>query len=116
MAKKVTVTLICDRDRESPAARTIVFGAFGKMFEIDLAEEAAAELTSDLEYWTQFAREIPAKGNRTPAPRGSATEKKRRDREENDRIRNWGRNAGHQVSSRGKIPTEIVEGYKRAAS
>ncbi|MFE2961095.1 histone-like nucleoid-structuring protein Lsr2 [Nocardia tengchongensis] len=116
MAKKVTVTLVDDCDGESQAEETFEFEAFGKRYEIDLSPENARLYREDFEYWVGNAREIPAKGNRTPAVRGSATEKRRRDREENDNIRNWARRMGHKVSARGKIPTEIVEGYKRAAS
>ncbi|WP_067829108.1 histone-like nucleoid-structuring protein Lsr2 [Nocardia inohanensis] len=112
MAKKVTVTLVDDYDGESKADETVFFSIDGNEYEIDLSIKNAGKLRESLEPWTEKARKV---GRSTKRKAGLAAGRTRPavDREESTAIREWARAQGHQVSSRGRIPAEIVDAYQR---
>ncbi|MCU1642669.1 MULTISPECIES: histone-like nucleoid-structuring protein Lsr2 [unclassified Nocardia] len=113
MAKKVTVTLVDDYDGESKADETVFFSIDGSDYEIDLSIKNAGKLRESLEPWAEKARKV---GRSKQRKVGAVTGRTRPavDREESTAIREWARAQGHQVSSRGRIPAEIVEAYQRA--
>ncbi|WP_306361564.1 Lsr2 family protein [Nocardia sp. CC227C] len=110
MAKKVTVTLVDDYDGESKADETVYFSLDGMDYEIDLSLKNAGKLRGSLEPWTEKARKV---GRSKRKGTGGKT-RPAVDREESTAIREWARAQGHQVSSRGRIPAEIVEAYHKA--
>ncbi|MFE3102066.1 histone-like nucleoid-structuring protein Lsr2 [Nocardia tengchongensis] len=112
MAKKVTVTLVDDYDGESKADETVFFSIDGNDFEIDLSNKNAGKLREALEPWSEKARKVGRSTKRKVAAAGRT--RPAVDREESTAIREWARAQGHQVSSRGRIPAEIVEAYQRA--
>ncbi len=112
MAKKVTVTLIDDLDRESEAVETVEFGLDGVGYEIDLSEENAENLREQLRDWIIHSRKVSGRkrGPRAAgAPRSGAS-----NREETAAIRRWARDNGFKVSARGRIPSEVLEAYAQA--
>ncbi|MVU75688.1 Lsr2 family protein [Nocardia sp. ET3-3] len=111
MAKKVTVTLVDDYDGESKADETVFFSIDGNDYEIDLSNKNAGKLRESLEQWTEKARKV-GRSKRTKVAAGRT--RPAVDREESTAIREWARAQGHQVSSRGRIPAEIVDAYQRA--
>ncbi|APB01142.1 histone-like nucleoid-structuring protein Lsr2 [Nocardia seriolae] len=111
MAKKVTVTLVDDYDGESKADETVFFSIDGNDYEIDLSNKNAGKLRESLETWTEKARKVGRSKRKVAA--GGRT-RPAVDREESTAIREWARAQGHQVSSRGRIPAEIVDAYQRA--
>ncbi|MFE3191008.1 Lsr2 family protein [Nocardia sp. NPDC059240] len=113
MAKKVTVTLVDDYDGESKADETVFFSIDGNDYEIDLSNKNAGKLRESLESWTEKARKVgrSKRGSTKVAP---GRTRPAVDREESTAIREWARAQGHQVSSRGRIPAEIVDAYQRA--
>ncbi|MBL1078156.1 Lsr2 family protein [Nocardia sp. 2] len=113
MAKKVTVTLVDDYDGESKADETVFFSIDGSDYEIDLSIKNAGKLRESLEPWTDKARKVGRSKRKVGAVAGGRT-RPAVDREESTAIREWARAQGHQVSSRGRIPAEIVEAYQRA--
>lgn len=112
MAKKVTVTLVDDYDGESKADETVFFSIDGSDYEIDLSIKNAGKLRESLEEWTDKARKVGRSKQRKVAIAGGRA-RPAVDREESTAIREWARAQGHQVSSRGRIPAEIVEAYQR---
>ncbi|MEV6774174.1 Lsr2 family protein [Nocardia sp. NPDC051030] len=112
MAKKVTVTLVDDYDGESKADETVFFSIDGNEYEIDLSIKNAGKLRESLEPWTDKARKVGRSKRKVTAAGGRT--RPAVDREESTAIREWARAQGHQVSSRGRIPAEIVEAYQRA--
>ncbi|WP_067701702.1 histone-like nucleoid-structuring protein Lsr2 [Nocardia jejuensis] len=113
MAKKVTVTLVDDYDGESKADETVFFSIDGNEYEIDLSVKNAGKLRESLEPWADKARKVGRATKRKATTVGGRT-RPAVDREESTAIREWARAQGHQVSSRGRIPAEIVEAYQRA--
>ncbi|MFI6867826.1 Lsr2 family protein [Nocardia sp. NPDC050406] len=110
MAKKVTVTLVDDYDGESKADETVYFSLDGMDYEIDLSMKNAGKLREVIEPWAEKARKV----GRAKRKVGSGKTRPAVDREESTAIREWARAQGHQVSSRGRIPAEIVDAYHKA--
>lgn len=114
MAKKVTVTLVDDFDGDSPAEETVEFGLDGKNFEIDLSTDHAGELRSDLQRWIDKARPVSASRRRGSAAGATGNGRPRVTREQGAAIREWARRNGETVSSRGRIPHDVVEKFNKA--
>ncbi|WP_067715356.1 histone-like nucleoid-structuring protein Lsr2 [Nocardia yamanashiensis] len=114
MAKKVTVTLVDDYDGESKADETVFFSIDGNEYEIDLSNKNAGKLRESLEPWTEKARKVGRSTKRKAGVIAGGRTRPAVDREESTAIREWARAQGHQVSSRGRIPAEIVDAYQRA--
>lgn len=107
MARKTQVILIDDIDG-SEATQTVSFALDGVAYEIDLGDAHAEQLREQLGTWATSGRRIG--GRRTPGARRTTPG----DRERTARIREWARENGHEVSSRGRIATSIVDAYDRA--
>ncbi|MDH6243671.1 histone-like nucleoid-structuring protein Lsr2 [Mycobacterium sp. OTB74] len=112
MAKKVTVTLVDDFDGEGAADETVEFALDGVNYEIDLTAKNAAKLRSDLKKWVEASRRVG--GRRRGRSTGSARGRASIDREQSAAIREWARRNGHNVSSRGRIPAEVIDAFHAA--
>lgn len=112
MARKVTVTLVDDFDGEAAADETVEFSIDGVTYEIDLSAGNAEKLRSDLSKWVESARRVGGRrrGQRAGGGRGRASI----DREQSAAIREWARSQNLNVSSRGRIPAEVIEAYNAA--
>jgi Lsr2 len=110
MAKKVTVTLIDDFDGEAAADETVEFGLDGVAYEIDLSTKNATKLRGDLKKWVEAGRRV---GGRRRG-RGSGRGRGAIDREQSAAIREWARRNGRNVSTRGRIPAEIIDAFHAA--
>ncbi|HEX5143231.1 MAG TPA: Lsr2 family protein [Mycobacterium sp.] len=112
MAKKVTVTLVDDFDGEGTADETVEFGLDGVTYEIDLTNKNAAKLRADLKQWIESGRRVGGRRRgRSAAPgKGRATI----DREQSAAIRDWARRNGHNVSTRGRIPADVIDAFHAA--
>jgi Lsr2 len=113
MAQKTVVSLIDDLDGESEADRTVPFGLDGVEYEIDLSDENASKLRDVLAPYVAAARRTG--GRRSPgrpaAAASSTSGTPKRSREENQRIREWAKKQGLELSDRGRIPNDIAEKY-----
>jgi len=112
MAKKVTVTLVDDFDGEGAADETVEFGLDGVSYEIDLSARNAAKLRADLKQWVETGRRVG--GRRRGRSVGSGRGRAAIDREQSAAIREWARRNGHNVSTRGRIPADVIDAFHAA--
>lgn len=112
MAQKVQVLLVDDVNG-GDAAETVSFALDGVSYEIDLSEENATELREAFHDWIEHARRV---GGRRRSGGGRARSALSGDASPLDTqsIRAWARDAGHEVSDRGRISASIIEAYKDA--
>jgi Lsr2 len=108
MAQKVKIILVDDVDGGS-ADETVRFGLDGVNYEIDLSANNAKELRSTLDRFVSNARKTS--GGR--APKGKAPGGRNQD---SAQIRQWAKDHGYKVNSRGRIQAEIQEAYQKANS
>jgi len=112
MAKKVTVTLVDDFDGDGPADETVEFAIDGVSYEIDLSAKNAKKLREDFKQWIDAGRRVG--GRRRGRSGGSSRGRASIDREQSAAIREWARRSGHKVSTRGRIPAEIIDAFHAA--
>jgi hypothetical protein len=117
MVQRVQVVLE-DDVTGGEATETVEFSLDGVSYEIDLNDENASRLRNDLAVWIADARR--AGGRRQTRRRqstggasntGSGASAKS---EELARVREWGRENGFKVSSRGRVPQELQDAYAAA--
>jgi Lsr2 len=115
MAKKVTVTLVDDFDGEGNADETVEFGLDGVTFEIDLTTKNAAKLRADLTKWIDAGRRVGGRRRGRGAVAGAGRGGRASiDREQSAAIREWARRNGHNVSTRGRIPADVIDAFHAA--
>jgi hypothetical protein len=105
MATKVLTTLQDDIDG-SEAAETVRFALDGVEWEIDLSERNANRLRNSLSDFIAHGRKVG--GKRRKSTSSSQTDTKA--------IRKWAEAAGIEISTRGRIPAEVVERYRAAGN
>lgn len=106
MAQKVKIILIDDLDG-GEADETVRFGLDGVQYEIDLSSTHAEELRSALSTYVSAARRESQPKQRQSAPPASRNQ-------EAAQIREWAKANGYNVSSRGRVNSEIIEAYRAA--
>lgn len=111
MAQEVIVKLLDDLDG-TEAAETVIFGLDGESNEIDLSDKNAAVLRKSLDRYLASAR-LGGADRTSPASR-RARNKPLRGRGDPDprTVRAWANENGIEMSTRGRIPTEVLERYK----
>jgi hypothetical protein len=108
------IRLVDDLDG-GEADETLEFGIDGATYEIDLSKENADQLRDSLAAFIGAARRLTGGGRgRRPAATVTPVRRPAIDREQNQAIREWGRNRGMKVSERGRIPGEVLEAYHQA--
>ena len=112
MAKKVTVTLVDDFDGEGSADETVEFSLDGVSYEIDLSSKNASKLRADLKQWVDAGRRVG--GRRRGRSAGTGRGRAAIDREQSAAIRDWARRNGHNVSTRGRIPADVIDAFHAA--
>lgn len=110
MAQRTILQLIDDLDG-SEADETVLFSLDGRSYEIDLTSENADRLRAALNPWTAAGRRVSA--TRRQGKTASADSTRRRALE---KIRQWGRDNGWQVSDRGRVPQDLQDAYRKAHS
>ena len=104
MARKEVVELTDDLD-QSPASQTIHFGVEGVEYEIDLSEKNAKKFTAALAPYVTNGRRVGGRkrgAGRRPGSIAGVDPKV---------VRQWANEQGIAISSRGRIPGEIVDRY-----
>jgi hypothetical protein len=112
MAQKVKIILVDDLDGGS-ADETVRFGIDGASYEIDLSNENASKLRDSLKEYVSAARKSSSRGQQQPRARATAGGGSSRN-SESAKIRQWARDNGYSVNSRGRIQAEIQEAYRKA--
>lgn len=104
MAQRVQIILEDDYDG-GDADETVSFALDGIEYEIDLSTGNAEKIREQLAGWIGHARKTGGRRKRaTKAVETSSTSE----------IRAWALANGHDVSSRGRVSSEIREAYERA--
>ncbi|MGD9988393.1 histone-like nucleoid-structuring protein Lsr2 [Pseudonocardia sp.] len=106
MAKQTTVTLVDDLDG-SEAAEQVEFALDGKTYEIDLSSANVKRLRAALDPFINAARRSPSRRSGPGPARASS------DREQNQAVREWALQQGMKISERGRIPTNVLEAYRK---
>jgi hypothetical protein len=109
MAQKVNIILVDDLDGGS-ADENVKFGLDGANYEIDLSAANAAELRTSLERFIDAGRKTS--GGRAARAKAPAAGRNNASAQ----IRQWARDNGYTVNSRGRIQAEIQEAYQKAKS
>src|SRR5699024_4867588 len=100
-----------DVDEETVAVDTVQFGLDGVGYEIDLSEDNAERLRSQLSEWIPHSRKVSGRRRQS---KSNSSARSGGNREETAAIRAWARENGFKVSARGRIPSEVLEAYKSA--
>jgi hypothetical protein len=125
MAKVETVVYSCDlHDGDmTEGVETVSFGLDGQAYEVDACEQHREELHEAFATYVGAARKAGGSGGSggsgaRRASRGSsrpaASSGGGADREEVQRIREWARANGHQVSERGRLSSSVLTAYRAA--
>jgi len=111
MAQEVFVSLIDDLDG-SGADETIMFALDGAGYEIDLNAKNAAALRKTLDKYVANARKSAA----TTAGRGRPRARRGGGKADPDpkTVRLWAQEHGLEISTRGRVPAEIIDRYRAA--
>lgn len=111
MAQEVIYMLSDDLDG-SDAEETISFALDGSNYEIDLNSKNAAALRKALDKYVAAARRGTT--SKVARRRPSSGRSARRGDVDPKAVRAWAQEHGIAVSSRGRIPAEVIEQYKAA--
>ncbi|MDQ3765081.1 MAG: Lsr2 family protein [Actinomycetota bacterium] len=118
MAQKTIVTLVDDlTDEEAENISTVEFALDGVTYELDLTDENSTKLHDALSPYTKAGRKIGGRPRSGPRP-GRAIKSTGRtngyNRETLKSIREWAKKNGHNVSARGRLPTEVLQAWQSA--
>ncbi|QWS34298.1 Lsr2 family protein [Curtobacterium aetherium] len=117
MAQKVTVQLVDDLD-DSPIAagdgRTVEFAFDGSSYEIDLSNDNVDKFRDAISDYIAAARKTAGRRTGSTGKASGSGSPKRGNSEELGKIREWAKENGYEVSSRGRISTQVQEAYAAA--
>ena len=116
MAQKVQVLLTCDLDEDDvPAVETVTFAYDGTTYAFELCEAHLDEFANTMNGYIAAARRADGGARRTRSSAASSSSRPAAsNRNEVGQIREWARENGYEVNSRGRIPSEIREAYEAA--
>lgn len=110
MAQRVQIILEDDYDG-GEADETVTFGLDGAEYEIDLSTANATDLRNAFAPWLAHARKVGGRRrSRAAASRAVSSESGGSTSD----IRAWAVDNGMDVSSRGRISSEVREAYEKA--
>ncbi|MFE5702173.1 Lsr2 family protein [Rhodococcus koreensis] len=114
MARKVVVEMVDDIDGTAFGGdgESIHYAVDGVEYVIDLKDEHAKELRETFEYYIAHSTRVGGRKHRSDRP-GNPTAGKRT-RDETKKIRAWALEQGYELSSRGRIPTEVEQAFHDA--
>ena len=115
MAQKVQVLLTCDLDEDdTPAVETVTFGYDGVTYAFELCEDHQEEFANTMQGYIAAARRADGGHSRRSRATAAAAPSRAARSQDVGAIRTWARENGYEVSSRGRIPSEIREAYEAA--
>lgn len=106
--QRTVIELVDDLDG-TKAEQTVTFAIDGVEYEIDLSAENAGNLRKSLDDYVSKARKIRgrARGGQRQAP-AAVTQV------DNKAVRAWAKSNNIDLSSRGRIPADVIEQYRQA--
>lgn len=116
MAQSTQVVLTCDvHEGFAEAVDTVTFTVEGKSYECELCEPHLAEFHEAMEDWSSHSRP-------TRAARASQSASSRAGRRRSgpsggpppSEVRAWARSQGLEVSTRGRVPAELLAAFEAA--
>jgi hypothetical protein len=115
MAKE-TITHMTDDLDGSEAVEEVTFALRGVEYQLDLNEKNVAALDKVFDNYIKNARKVPAGRGTRPGTKGRAKGRSTGSAAQEDisAIRAWAAEAGHAVSSRGRISGTVRDAYKAA--
>jgi hypothetical protein len=110
VAQRTVIRLIDDLDGKEIEAngQTVSFTYNGTTYEIDLGEKNAKKLDDALAPFVAAARRVGGRQSRGSRPAAGDVD--------NRAVRAWATSNGIELSSRGRIPTDVIEKYKAAGN
>jgi hypothetical protein len=108
MAQRTIVELLDDIDGK-PADGTILFGLDGSFYEVDLSKKNAEALRKLLGPYVESARKISRRKGRNAAARVTKEI-------DTKAVRVWAASNGIQLSTRGRIPGDVIARYRAAGN
>lgn len=108
MAQKTRLILVDDIEGEeiTNGGETVQFGIDGVTYEIDLTDKNASKMRDAFSFYVDHARRVGGRRQTSRAGGGS--------RSEVQKVREWAKANGYQVSERGRISKEVQEAYAAA--
>jgi Lsr2 len=110
VAQKTVVTFEDDLDG-SAAEGSVTFAVNGVQYEIDLSKKNSDKLAKAFAPYVEAGRKVSMRTTAARSPRGAASAPKRHDQ---SAVREWARAQGMEVSSRGRIPADVLAKYEAA--
>lgn len=107
MARETIIRLTDDLDG-SEAQETVTFGLRGAQYEIDLNPKNVAALEKAFSKYVDAGRRMNTPRASVRGTRGGAAALK----VDVGAIRSWARENGHEISDRGRIPSEVRSAYE----
>lgn len=117
MAQKTVVTMIDDlTGEEAEHINVVEFALDGVSYELDLSDENAAKLRDALARYTGAARRTGGRrrAGRTASRSARGNAGTSYNRETLKAIREWAKQNGHNVSDRGRLPSEVLQAWEQA--
>lgn len=112
MAQKVVVQLVDDLDgSQSDDIGTVTFGLDGVTYEIDLTDANASILRKQLAEFVTHARRT---GGRVKRGASAPLKSPGMPPDQAQAVREWARQNGYEVSSRGRLAASIIEAFDAA--
>jgi nucleoid-associated protein Lsr2 len=105
MAQRTQVLYVDDIDG-SEAEGTVRFGLGGTDYEIDLNKKHADQFAKAIGPYVEAARKVPSSRRSGRGPRSP--------RHDQSDVRAWAREQGIKVSTRGRIPADVLARYRAA--
>ncbi|MFT4124862.1 MAG: Lsr2 family protein [Gordonia sp. (in: high G+C Gram-positive bacteria)] len=111
MARTTVIQYVDDLDgKPLKDAITISFSIDGESYEFDTSPSHAKEFHKDLEKYVEASRSAAPE----PAPVKPARRRRKPAAPDTKVVREWAREAGYEVSERGRISADIIAAYEAA--
>ncbi|UNN04752.1 histone-like nucleoid-structuring protein Lsr2 [Rhodococcus opacus] len=114
MARKVVVELVDDIDGTifGEDGENITFSVNGVDYEIDLKDKHASKFHKQIGFFIEHATRVGGRKRRSDRPVVAEAPVRRRGNVKE--IRAWAAEQGYEISSRGRIPTEVEQAFQDA--
>ena len=109
MAQRTIIKLVDDLDDKEidEGGQTVSFSYNGTQYEIDLSEKNAKKFDTALAPFVSAARRVGGRQSRGAKSTGTVDTKA---------VRAWAKSNGIELSSRGRVPADVIEQYRSAGN